>query len=174
MRLTTLLRSVLRSDGEFTTLGRERELIEAYLDIERERFEERLEVRLDIPRELDDLPIPALILQPLVENAVKHGITPSREGGSVTVAAVLDGSVPQLRIVVQNTGASLRPLATGTESSGVGLHNVHARLSAHYGAAAGLKLTMHESGATVAELIIPLDAGGEMAPTTGEDRRRAG
>src|SRR4029453_13975706 len=64
LRLTTLLRSVLRSDGEFTTLGRERELIDCYLQIERERFEERLRTQIDIPAELENAVIPTLIVQP--------------------------------------------------------------------------------------------------------------
>ena len=77
MRLTALLRGVLRSEGEFTTLGRELELIESYLEIERARFEERLRVTIDVPGALRDLRVPPLLLQPLVENAVKHGIAPA-------------------------------------------------------------------------------------------------
>ena len=73
MRLTALLRSVLRSEGEFTTLGRELEIVESYLEIERARFEERLRVRIDVPGALRSLRVPPLLLQPLVENAVKHG-----------------------------------------------------------------------------------------------------
>ncbi len=80
MRLTALLRGVLRSEGEFTTLGRELELIESYLDIERARFEQRLRVRIDVPPTLRDLRVPPLLLQPIVENAVKHGIAPDCDG----------------------------------------------------------------------------------------------
>lgn len=76
LRLTALLRAVLRSEGELTTLGRELDVIDAYLDIERARFEDRLRVTIDIPRALRSIPVPPLILQPLVENAVKHGIAP--------------------------------------------------------------------------------------------------
>ena len=83
MRLTSLLRGVLRSEGEFTTLGRELDLVEAYLDIERARFEQRLRVRIDIDTALRDVTIPALLLQPLVENAVKHGVAPLRHGGEI-------------------------------------------------------------------------------------------
>src|SRR5207244_489792 len=72
MRLTALLRSVLRSEGEFTTLGRELDLIEAYLDIEHARFEQRLRVRIDVPQALRTIRVPPLLLQPIVENAVKH------------------------------------------------------------------------------------------------------
>ena len=109
MRLTSLLRGVLRSEGEFTTLGRELELVEAYLDIERARFEERLRVRIDVPPALRRIRVPPLVLQPLVENAVKHGIAPERRGGEVIVTARLrrpaPGSDPQLTLVVDDTGA---------------------------------------------------------------------
>jgi hypothetical protein len=150
MDLTTLLRSVLRSEGEFTTLGRERELIECYLKIERERYEERLLFELNIPDHLVHVPVPALIVQPLVENAVKHGIARTRDGGTITVSATLER---ELRIVVRNTGA---PLGTTTASgSGVGLENVRRRLRHYYGREARLAVTLDESGATVAELKLP-------------------
>jgi hypothetical protein len=149
--LTTLLRSVLRSEGEFTTLGRERELIECYLRIERERFEERLEFALDIPEELCGLAVPSLIVQPLVENAVKHGIAGAREGGAVMVHATLD---PDLRIVVRNTGAPLLPRRVS--EPGVGLGNVTRRLQHYYGPAASLTLARDGEGATVAELRLPV------------------
>src|SRR5215510_4471966 len=88
MRLTALLRGVLRrSEGEFATLGEEIELIESYLDIERARFEDRLRVTIDAPRETRNHRIPALLIQPLVENAIKHGVSPSRMGGEVVISA---------------------------------------------------------------------------------------
>jgi LytS/YehU family sensor histidine kinase len=148
--LTTLLRSVLRSEGEFTTLGRERELIDCYLRIERERFEERLEFTLDIPNDLYGQSIPSLIVQPLVENAVKHGIAGAREGGTVTVTAMLD---QYLRIIVRNTGAPLGP--DRVSERGVGLENVTRRLHHYYGHDASLTVTRAEDGATVAELCLP-------------------
>jgi hypothetical protein len=148
--LTTLLRSVLRSEGEFTTLGRERELVECYLKIERERFEERLTFTLDIPDHLVHVPVPSLIVQPLVENAVKHGIAGTRDGGTITVSATLDNG---LHIVVRNTGA---PLGTAVASgSGVGLANVRRRLHHYYGDEASFTVVRDESGATVAELRLP-------------------
>lgn len=148
--LTTLLRSVLRSEGELTTLGRERDLIDCYLRIERERFEERLEFTLDIPDELAGLPVPSLIVQPLVENAVKHGIAGVREGGIVTVRARLDEG---LRIIVRNTGAPFGH--GGTSGQGVGLDNVRRRLQHYYGRDASLTVTRDEDGATLAELRLP-------------------
>jgi LytS/YehU family sensor histidine kinase len=157
MRLTTLLRSVLRSEGEFTTLGRERELIECYLQIERERFEERLMSTIDIPSDLEDLPIPSLIIQPLVENAIKHGIAPARNGGSLAISATLNGpgAVTELRVSVRNTGAPL----VGREprdGGGVGLRSVERRLQCYYGDAASLTLRHDADGSTTAELRLPV------------------
>ena len=84
LRLTALLRAVLRSEGEFTTLGREMEMVAAYLDIERARFEWRLRTTLDVPPPLASVRVPPLLLQPLVENAVKHGISRRRDGGALS------------------------------------------------------------------------------------------
>lgn len=157
MRLTTLLRSALRSEGEFTTLGHERELIECYLQIERERFEERLETRIDIPEALSRVAIPSLIVQPLVENAIKHGVAPSRAGGRVVVAADVDDDHACLRIVVRNTGCPPRG-GTATTGSGIGLQNVERRLDGYYGGMASLTLSTGAGGETVAQLRIPMGA----------------
>jgi hypothetical protein len=157
LRLTHLLRGMLRPEGEFTSLGRELELVEHYLDIEHERFEERLRVRIDVPAALRAVAIPSLVVQPLVENAIKHGVAPSITGGDVEVRAEHAGSgaEPRLRIVVRNTGA---PLVSGFGRGGehVGLDNVSRRLTGHYGPSARLTLTTDERGGTVAELLLPL------------------
>lgn len=156
LRLTSLLRSVLRSEGEMTTLGRELELVEHYLDIERERFEERLQVHLDVPAALRALTIPCLIVQPLVENAVKHGIAPAVRGGDVRVQARLqvDDGRQTLLISVLNTGA---PLTTGKDerATRVGLNNVERRLAGHFGARSSLSLFSRD-GLTVAEVRLPV------------------
>lgn len=156
MRLTALLRGVLRPEGVFTTLGRELELVEHYLDIERERFEERLRVRLDVPEALGAVPIPALIVQPLVENAIKHGVAPSAGGGEVELVArgEIGPAGRVLRITVRNTGAPLTGDRGGSEH--LGLDNVKRRLAGHYGPAAALTLGRDATGATIAELCLPL------------------
>ena len=169
LRLTSLLRSVLKSDGEMTTLGRELELVEHYLDIERERFEERLQVQLDVPEQLRTLPVPCLIVQPLVENAVKHGIARAVRGGEVRVRARLEGAAPGqvLRISVENTGA---PLADTPDdrTSRVGLNNVERRLLGHYGSAASLTLTAAR-GVTTADVRVPM-AAADAVPHTRATR----
>jgi hypothetical protein len=154
LRLTSLLRSVLTSDGEITTLGRELDLVAHYLDIEKERFEERLHVSVDVPASLRVLPIPCLIVQPLVENAVKHGIAPSIPGGRVHIAARLDAgrTATALVLTVENTGAPLA--APSADSTRVGLANVERRLAGHYGREASLALSTVD-GLTRAEIRLP-------------------
>lgn len=174
MRLTALLRGVLRSQGEFTTLGREIELVAHYLDIERERFEERLIVDIDVPPALRALRVPSLIVQPLVENAVKHGIARATLGGQVVVTAALRGpdAAPRLVIVVRNTGAPLS-LDDATVHEGVGLSNVERRLAGHFGDRARLSLLRASDGWTTAILELPVDAAAEpAAPAADSDRRR--
>lgn len=153
MRLTALLRGLLRREGEFTTLGREIDIVEHYLDIERERFEERLEVRIVVPPELRAAQIPSLVVQPLVENAIKHGVAPSVQGGEVEVVATREPGA-RLHISVRNTGAPLAFPDRGGDH--VGLDNVERRLSGHYGASAFLKLSADPLRGTVAEIELPL------------------
>jgi hypothetical protein len=173
LRLTSLLRSVLRSEGEMTSLGREVELVEHYLAIERERFEERLRVAVDVPAALRPLPVPCLILQPLVENAVKHGIARAIHGGAVRVEARLDDAVDGTQLLVlavRNTGAPLG-LDPDDGEGRVGLANVEQRLAGHYGAAASLSLTAVH-GVTTAEVRLPVAAGADRGQA--EPRRAHG
>jgi len=169
LKLTTLLRGVLRTEGEFTTLGREMELIACYLDIERERFEERLGVTVRIPDALADVAIPPLVVQPLVENAIKHGIAPSRTGGHVTILASIDDT-RRLCVSVRNSGA---PLATCPAlHEGVGLANVERRLANYYGSEATLTLRTTPEGETHADLRIPVPTAMRAAALL-DVRRRA-
>jgi hypothetical protein len=158
MRLTSLLRAVLRSEGEMTTLGREIELVAHYLDIERERFEERLDVRIDVSAALKTLPVPCLIVQPLVENAVKHGVARAIQGGAVEVSARVEAAGPEgtLVVTVRNTGAPLPPEGA-VRDGGVGLANVQRRLAGHYGRRGSLSLSAAH-GMTVAEIRLPVAA----------------
>ena len=169
LRLTSLLRSVLRSEGEMTTLGRELELVEHYLDIERERFEERLRVQFDVPAALRALSMPCLLVQPLVENAIKHGVAPSVGGGDVRVQARLhtEGTRQTLVVSVVNTGAPLSA-ESDTRATRVGLTNVERRLAGHFGDRASLALSARH-GVTTAEVRLPVSAA-----TTATDTIAAG
>jgi two-component system LytT family sensor kinase len=153
MKLTSLLRGVLRSGEMAIALGDEIDLVAAYLDIERARFEERLQVEIDVPDALRRVRVPALIVQPLVENAIKHGIANSRGGGSVVVR--IRAEREHLVIAVRNTGlpTSELEIAHGRRR-GVGLANLDARLRHLYGDAARLALTATPNE-TCAEIVLP-------------------
>jgi two-component system, LytTR family, sensor kinase len=164
MKLTSMLRGVLRTDGEFVTLEQELQLIASYLDIERARFEERLRVSIDIPQELLSLRVPPLLVQPLVENAIKHGITPSRFGGEVRIRARLERrsndmihaeNVLDITVSDSGVGASETDLARGRQR-GVGLSNIEERLRCYGGTAATLRIDSTLGEGTVVELRLPV------------------
>lgn len=182
MRLTGLLRAVLRvPTGELVTLGEEIDLIESYLAIERARFEERLRVVIDAPDELRKLRIPPLVVQPLVENAIKHGVAPCKDGGEVIVSARIENdgkrnghAEDRLCISIRDTGAgfSERGLAEGRKR-GVGLANVERRLECFYGHAASLTLTGQLGRGAVAELRLPISAPTEISNESGSREERS-
>ena len=156
LQLTKLLRGVLSKTAEFCTLGDEIKLIENYLEIERARFEERLEVSIDVPDELRKVKIPALILQPLVENAIKHGVAENRQGGHVKISAVKRGlNGGTIELVVTDPGSG-RPAKSKPETGGVGIGNVRERLRTYYGDRAAFSLEMPGDGVTRATISIPL------------------
>jgi LytS/YehU family sensor histidine kinase len=158
MRLTSLLRAVLRSDGDAIALRRELDVVEAYLEIECARFEQRLRFTIDVPAALVNLPVPPLILQPLVENAVKHGISKQRRGGDVRVSGRLerDGRGERLVLSVEDTGAGATPedLERGRED-GVGLRNLERRLECLYGSAASVGVRSTPDSGTIVEVRLP-------------------
>ncbi|MBC7896716.1 MAG: histidine kinase [Cytophagaceae bacterium] len=163
-RLTELLRAVLRGPaGDAVTLGEELDIIEAYLAIERERFQERLTVTIDVPEALRGVRIPPLLLQPLVENAVKHGITPLRRGGTITVTArVVRGvrtTASSLEIKVADTGAGLGSPSVGAPGEGMGLMSIERRLDRLYGAGAHFAIVGAPDRGTTATISLPLEPG---------------
>ncbi|HUK89689.1 MAG TPA: histidine kinase [Blastocatellia bacterium] len=163
LRLTALLRGTLhRSSGEFTTLGQEIDLVETYLEIERARYEERLRINIDVPPAERCIRIPSLLVQPLVENAIKHGIAPLRAGGEVSVRARLLDST--LYVSVRDTGAGTdeKRRAIG-RANGVGLANIEDRLRCHYGDAAALSIHGQLGLGTEVEIRLPVVSGTEPA-----------
>ena len=158
LHLTKLLRGVLSSNAEFCTVADELNLIESYLDIERARFEERLEVIVDVPDRLRGLSIPSLILQPLVENSIKHGISENKNGGEVKISAELihKGDADFLKLVVLDSGAGRNAPGSRT-SNGVGLQNVRDRLASHYGPKAVLSVKTRAASGTEASVLIPVE-----------------
>lgn len=157
MKLTQLLRGVLRSTGEFCTLGEEIKLIENYLDIEKTRFEEKLTVKIEVAKDLEKMRVPSLILQPLVENAIKHGISENKNGGEVEIVAKLENEKNEvfLNLSVFDTGAGKNAKKTA-DSNGVGLQNIRERLESYYGKKAKLSVVSDKTAGTKAEIILPV------------------
>ena len=137
-RLSELLRLNLdQCDQHEVTLRQELEFLNRYLEIEQTRFQDRLTVQMDFPLEIQDAFVPALILQPLVENAIRHGIEPREEMGLVTIAGRRNNGTIEFTISDNGSG-----LSGGEESSrvGIGLANTRSRLHHLYGAEQKLEL----------------------------------
>ena len=141
-------------DRPLRPLSRELDMVRPYLAIQKIRMEERLEVQLDIPDGLLSAEFPPLMLQTLVENAIRHGLEPQPSGGTLQVRAeVRDG---QLIVHVIDNGAGLQASRAHTgQASGTGLDNVRERLRLHYGPQAGLDLQQRSEGGTHARLHLP-------------------
>lgn len=152
LSLSEVLRYFLNTSRSTVRLEEELAIIEAYLEIEKARLGPRLSTRIVIPEDLRCVPIPLLSLEPLVENAIKHGIAPQPGPGILTLSAARQG--PSVVLTVQDTGPG--PLPAGSnDSNRVGLENVRRRLALHYGARATLDLTATANGAC-ATLTLPL------------------
>jgi two-component system LytT family sensor kinase len=152
-RLGGLLRVALRGDTRHEIpLREELDYLGHYLEIERIRFHDRLSIEVRVEPEAEHALVPALILQPLVENAIRHGVAPVPEPGRVTLRARREDA--RLRLEVENTG---RALADGAlESPGVGIRNTLARLDALYCGDAWLRLENLPTGGVCATLDLPV------------------
>lgn len=144
--------SLSASRAEHATLQGELELARAYLDVLGVRLEGRLRWRFEIAPGIDQLPIAPMLLQPLVENAIMHGIEPKLEGGDIVLRAHPDGGL--LCIDVCDTGLGLRMLPP-RPGGGVGLSNLRERLRQLYGPAASLRLIENPAGGVSARLQLP-------------------
>jgi two-component system, LytTR family, sensor kinase len=129
--LSDCLRRVIEdSNRQQVPLGEELEFVQKYLDIQKVRFAERLQLSMDIPSELFPAQVPTLILQPMVENAVKHGIAKRVQGGEIRIAGFRSNG--RLTLSVYNDGPSL-PTGWEKTTSGIGISNVRTRLQSLYG-----------------------------------------
>jgi hypothetical protein len=134
-----------------TTLGKEVALCRAYLEILKVRMDDRLQFAITVPQGLASAQFPPMMLQSLVENAIKHGLEPKPEGGTLTLAAdIAHGS---LRVTVADTGLGFG--TAGTAGSGVGLANVRERLAALYGGQARLAVQANTPSGTIAVIDVP-------------------
>jgi len=153
-RLGELLRTSLDSSSDQTvSLRREIEFIRRYLEIEQTRFGSRLEVRYELPEDLLECQIPNLILQPLIENALKHGIEPLARGGRIDISARRESS--DLILEVADNGRGLPEVSMGRPPrEGIGTSNSRARLRELYGNRALLELTTQPGGGVLARIRI--------------------
>ena len=152
--LSDFLRRVVQdSDKQHVSLIEELEFTQKYLDIQKERFADRLRVSVDVPAELFPAQVPSLILQPLVENAVKHGIAKRVQGGAIHIAAVRSNGT--LTLSVHNDGPNLA-INWEKAGSGIGIYNVRTRLQGLYGNKFELSLQNGDEGGVKASLSIPL------------------
>jgi len=151
VRLSGLLRRALEGSSKHETpLRDEIAFLESYLEIEQTRFADRLSYRLDVAQDVLDARVPSLILQPLVENAIHHGIARRSSPGHVEITAQQrDG---RMFLMVRDDGPGLSAQST----HGVGLTNTRARLEQLYGTAQSFELASSEHGGTTVSLTLPL------------------
>ena len=169
-RLSRFLRHTLISQpGGTATVEQEVETLKLYLDIERMRFEERLQTEFDIADEVWEARLPSLLLQPLVENAIKYAVSPLEEGAKISLTAQLSGS--RLRLVVSDTGPGLKvpvestrdslPASASPESTGVGLANIRDRLAQAYGNDHLFEIRSPARGGFTVIIELPFEKGAE-------------
>ena len=151
--LGDLLRRVLDTADQRPRLAEEIELVRRYVEIQRVRFGDRLEVRLDVDPALDDVRVPALLVQPLVENAVRHGIETREEGGRIDVRA--RSVAGEVVIDVEDNGLGLPANWSLDGSSGTGLRNLSGRLAAIYDGRAHLSIGRSVSGGATVTVRLP-------------------
>lgn len=152
-RLAEVFRYILaQTDRDSVPLGDELEFIKAYLDIQKIRFGDRLDVRLAIEPSVLHHQIPPLLLQPIVENSIKHGLAPKVGGGCIQIRAAEE--FDQLRIVIEDDGIGMLP-AEDSLHRGVGLKNVRDRLYQAYGVRGHLVIRGEYQKGTIVEIGIP-------------------
>lgn len=146
-----LRRSLPRTDGSLSTLGEELERSTAWLEIMRLRMGDRLTVHTDVPADALKVPMPSMMLQTLVENAIKHGLEPKPGGGGIWIRAGVDGS--GLSLTVADDGMGFRSDGAGT---GIGLKNLRERLRLMYGSAAAFSIGNNFPHGVAATITLPV------------------
>lgn len=155
VELSDFLRRVTDdSNRQQVPLGEELEFALRYLDIQKVRFAERLQVSVSVPSELFSAQVPSLILQPMVENAVKHGIAKRVQGGAIRIRAV--PTKEKVTLSVYNDGPML-PKGWEQETSGIGLANVRTRLQSLYGKEFEVNVKNQEPGGVEVSICVPLE-----------------
>src|SRR5207248_6228978 len=153
-KLSGLLRRLMRSTNHFVTLREELESIDEYLDIEVVRFGPQLKVVKQISPDTLDVIVPSMILQPLVENSIKHGLSRKVGEGRITIRSVLENGHAIIEVNDDGLGMTEERLERAL-GGGIGLSNVNERLRTIYGAGCQLKLTSVPGQGTCARVEIP-------------------
>jgi two-component system LytT family sensor kinase len=152
-RLSDLLRCVLEDvEAQEVPLSRELEYLQLYLSIEQVRFQDRLRVEIAADPEVLDAAVPHMVLQPIVENAIRHGIQRSSSAGRIRISACR--SEGMLEIKVQDDGPGLA-VASPDQARGIGLANTRARIKQLYGDAARLSVENGSQGGAMATIVLP-------------------
>ncbi|MFM6831145.1 MAG: sensor histidine kinase [Novosphingobium sp.] len=178
-RLSSFLRYTLVNEPTArVTVAQEIETLKLYLDIELMRFEERLRTEFRIDDAVSNALMPSLLLQPLVENAIKYAVSPLEYGAEITIEAQLVG--PMLRVTVSDTGPGLQPgtdpstvFGASTDSTGIGLANIRDRLAQAYGENQRFDISNRPEGGFQVILELPFEPR-EPAPAAIPVRRPAG
>jgi sensor histidine kinase YesM len=158
-RLSSFLRYTLANESTAkVTLAQEVETLKLYLEIEKMRFEDRMRPHFRIDPETIGARLPSLLLQPLIENAIKYAVTPSEDGADIWLTASREGQA--VRIEVADNGAEGADMAA-TQSTGVGLANIRDRLQQAYGNAHGFTTKKNEHGGFSVIIEIPYQSGDE-------------
>jgi len=154
LKLSTMLRRMLRTQEHFVTLREELKSIDEYLDIESIRFGPTLVIEKEISEDSLDLVVPNMILQPLIENSIKHGIEKKVGGGRIVIRSQWDNNLGIIEIIDNGAGMSDTDL-NRTRESGIGLRNVDERLRVIYGENYHLQLESVLGKGTCARITIP-------------------
>ncbi len=155
--MSDLLRTTLgREDTQLVKLSYELELLKKYLAIEELRFKERLEINFDIDPDTLEAWVPNLILQPIVENAFKHGFSENFGASSISIKSSIFQN--ELHLTIINSGPELAPDWNLKNSQGIGIRNTVSRIEKLYGERARFSISNFERGGVIAELVIPLNS----------------
>ena len=169
--LSDFLRRSLEHGKEMTRLAEELEIVRSYIRLEQSRFGERIRVKEEIPDSVLECYLPVFSLQPIVENAIKHGLSSKRDGGTLVIRIYETGDflhmeveddgagIPftRLREIRQFDGTSAREAA----GAGIGLNNVHKRIQVRFGPQYGIQIDSREGEGTTVKVVLPLLRKGE-------------
>jgi two-component system LytT family sensor kinase len=169
VKLGNILRALLRDREAFVPLGEELAFTDDYLDIEVVRFGEKLRVVKEIAEDTLDIHVPSMLLQPLIENSIKHGLEPRIHGGTVTLRSrIVDG---MLMLEVEDDGVGIEPGGPVTsavsgvvrEGSGIGMRNVMERMQVLYGDEAQVELVSRPGRGTRVRLLMPIESAQDVS-----------